>query len=74
MADRCKEMEELQRRHDTFNMYKKVKEVAGLFNKRAPSILVNNAGKTIIEPEEVLIAWSQYIDDQFKDNRPTTTD
>lgn len=56
----------------TFNMYKKVRDVAGLFNKRDPSILVNNAGKTIIDEKEVLNAWSQYINDLFKDNRPIT--
>lgn len=72
MTDRCEEMEDLERRHDTFNMYKKVREVAGLFNKKAPSILMDNAGKTIIDEGEVLNAWIQYIDDLFGDNRPAS--
>jgi len=31
MTDRCREMEELERKHDMFNMYKKVRKVPGLY-------------------------------------------
>jgi len=33
MTERCREMEELERKHDMFNMYKKVRKVAGLLGK-----------------------------------------
>jgi len=56
MTYRCKEMEELERKHDMFYMYKKVREVAGLYTRKSPNMLIDNTGRLIIDEHEVLEA------------------
>lgn len=70
MKEKCMEMEDLENRHDTFNMYKKVREVAGLYNKNTTNMLVDTEGKNILDEKEILGTWLKYINELFDDNRP----
>lgn len=38
-SNKCTEIEELQKRNDTFNMFKKVKEVLGTYRSTANSLV-----------------------------------
>ena len=51
--------------NDLFGIHKKVREVAGLYNKKITNILVDNAGKTIINEREILEIWSKNVIELF---------
>ena len=66
---KCDEIEELQMKHDSFNVHKKVKELAGTQKRKQPSTLYNSEGKIITELEERLKAWWRYVNELFTDER-----
>lgn len=70
MRDMCEEMEEYTYRHDSFNMHRKLKEVAGLFKRRPPMALTDNSNKLIIEEGKIHTAWENYVSELFEDERP----
>jgi len=53
MERECAEVEDLCSKHDTFNMYRKVKEVAGVHRKRTTMTLTNDRDKLILEEQEL---------------------
>ncbi|XP_072375693.1 uncharacterized protein, partial [Diabrotica undecimpunctata] len=65
-------MEELENRYDTFNMYKKVKEAAGIFNKKQTALLKDEHGKVIFEVEDKLKEWENYVTNLFEDDRSSS--
>ena len=70
MEERCEELEELQNKHDLFNMHKKIREVTGNKNKiHQQGILVTNSNKQTIDPEEIETIWTRYIEELFDDDR-----
>lgn len=69
MEERCREMEELQQRHDYFNMYKKVKEVTGRKFQRTPTYLIRDNNQIITEQKELEEEWTEYIKNMFDDER-----
>ncbi|KAI5707314.1 hypothetical protein M8J77_000030 [Diaphorina citri] len=70
LEEECKEMEDLQRKHDSFNLYKKIKELAGLSKRNMNNNLMDEHGHLIINTEDKLKVWKQYIEDLFNDDRP----
>uniref|UniRef100_A0A8D8XFQ8 Craniofacial development protein 2 n=1 Tax=Cacopsylla melanoneura TaxID=428564 RepID=A0A8D8XFQ8_9HEMI len=64
----CREMEELEKKHDTFNMHKKVREVLNTYTKPSTDLEDKN-GKLIITVEDKLKTWEEYILELFNDNR-----
>lgn len=71
LRGKCQEIEALQEKHDNFNLYKKVKEMAGTGQKRyANNILVDDNNKIIIDPEQKMMTWKNYLQNLFNDNRP----
>lgn len=64
----CRELEELEKKHDTFNMHKKVKEVLNTYKKSSTDLEDKN-GKLIITVEDKLKTWEEYILELFSDNR-----
>lgn len=71
-----RQMQRNGRKHDMFNMYNKVREVAGLYTRKTSNMLVDNTGRLFIDEHEVLEAWSGYIAELLDDNRsdqPDTT-
>ena len=66
MDERCKEIEDLNKR-DQQQMYERVKE---LTNKRKPNnnkAIKNTEGNIIMEREEIMKVWAQYIATLFDD-------
>lgn len=70
MRDRCREMEELEERHDAFQMHKKVKEVTGNYKRNQAFPLFDSQNCPVVDEEETKITWEQYIKNLFSDNRP----
>lgn len=69
MTDRCAEIEELDKKYDTFNLHKRIKEVTGNYKTRKSNILLNDDGKIQLNIEEKLQTWKLYIQQLFDDNR-----
>lgn len=68
---KCEEIEELQAKHDSFNIHKKIKELAGTSKQKQLNILYNN-GKIVTEIEQKLEIWKNYITQLFEDERRHT--
>lgn len=51
--ERCSEIEELQRKADTFGLHRKVKEMANIYRKSNKAQLRNDQGKPIKTEEEL---------------------
>lgn len=73
LTEQCTEIEELEAKYDAFNMYKKIKEAAGINNKRKAGQLHNDQGKAIPDLEGKLVEWVKYISDLFNDIRADET-
>lgn len=68
MKQQCEEIEELQRKHDTHNLHKKIKQLTNN-NRRSHNSLVDTKGKIINNDEERISTWEKYITDIFADER-----
>lgn len=64
------EAENFNRIGDSFNLHKKVKEIAGLYDKRPINFIRNDRNKIIIDSEELLETWKTYAANLFNDDRP----
>ena len=69
LSDKCKEIEILQKKHDHFNLHKKVKEMSGLQRKRWGQILRNENNESILGAVGKLKRWKEYIEHLFSDDR-----
>lgn len=67
--EQCRTIEDLDKRHDSFNLHKMIKQVTGKGRKKVSNILKNENGNLIIEPEVRLNTWKEYIEKLFEDNR-----
>lgn len=67
-VNQCKEVEELQKRHDTFNIHKRVKELTAMNTKRSHN-LVDQEGNRILNDRDKLRRWEDYIEELFDDER-----
>lgn len=67
--DACKEIEELQERHDYYNIHKKVREVAGMYKGKRLYQLTNTDNKALNTREEITEEWENYIRNLFHDTR-----
>ncbi|XP_072398276.1 uncharacterized protein [Diabrotica undecimpunctata] len=67
----CHDIEKLENRYDTFNMYKKVKEAADIFNKKQTS-LQDKHGKVIFKVEDKLKEWEHYVTNLFEVDRSSS--
>lgn len=70
LQEDCQEIEALQEKYDSFNMYKKVKETAGLIKPRTICKLTDKQGNLVIDKQDKIKVWSNYISELFKDARP----
>ncbi|KAL3274010.1 hypothetical protein HHI36_015428 [Cryptolaemus montrouzieri] len=50
----CEEMENLDSKHDIFNMHKKLREVGGTFKKQSPPMLTDETNNIILNEAEKL--------------------
>lgn len=66
---KCAEIENLEQKHDNFNLYKKIKEFTHTDRKRIPKKLLDDHGRLITDEEEELKVWNSYIKELFNDER-----
>lgn len=68
-TNKCEEIEVLLKRHDDFNLHRKVKELAGIRKTNHSSIILDKEGKIILDNNRKIERWKQYIQELFKDER-----
>lgn len=66
----CEEIEEYEKRYDSFNMHKRIKEMTGLNKHKVSTVLKNREGKLLTDVNEQLTEWTNYIKILFYDTRP----
>lgn len=76
---KCDEIEELEKKHDTFNLHKLIKEAAGIRRQQHHGIIEDRDGTPITDSEAQLRRWKEYVaetfeEDQREDNRETKID
>ncbi|XP_075151162.1 uncharacterized protein LOC142225273 [Haematobia irritans] len=64
----CLEIERLQKLHDDFNLYRKLKETAGAHRKTSSTVLYNSNNKPVFDIDEKKILWREYIKEVFTDD------
>lgn len=69
MSEQCLEIEELQRRHDDFQLHKRIKELSGNFKKVGAEKLIDDQNKLLLTNEEKKEAWTSYVTEVFSDDR-----
>lgn len=69
LSKECREIEELQAKHDFFNMYKKVKQTTGMQRNNGSGVLTDKNGNFLTSTEEKLKEWKDYVNRLFNDNR-----
>lgn len=67
--DKCKEIEKLVAKNDSFNVHKKVKELAGTNKTKKGNVLLDKNGKIIPDTKGRLERWKEYIQELFDDER-----
>ena len=67
LSERCEEIETLDKKHDTFNVHKKIKEAAGLFKRKTMSIITDNQGNAVWETDAKIKGWKEYIEQLYKE-------
>ena len=67
--DQCEEVEELERQHKIERMHRKIKEVVGKKRLARGNVIKNREGLVVMEIDEVLKRWEEYVKDLFEDNR-----
>lgn len=70
MAEKCQEIETLQNKYDTFNLHKKIKEMTQKNRKHQTSTLKNKENKIIVDLQEKIKTWKEYVEQLFDDIRP----
>ena len=69
MKQRCEIMKELEKKHDSFHLYKEIRYTTGTYRKKIPASLIAEDGKYAIEVREKLQLWTKYIEDLYNDER-----
>ena len=69
MEENCREMEELNNKHDTFNMHKKLKELTGHTRKKIPMVTRNIHGDIQLTEEDKERTWEEYVTNLFAAER-----
>lgn len=69
LNDKCKEIEEYQNKHDSFNVHRKVKEVVGNTRKNTVGNISDEQGNIVFAIEDKLKIWQSYIQNTFRDDQ-----
>lgn len=74
MLEKCQELEELQQKHDTFNLHKKIKDIAGWKCNPVTGFFLDNKKDIATKMSDKLNVWETYIEELFHDDRPEDHD
>lgn len=61
----CEAIEEYEKKYDSFNLHKKIKELTGMAKHKQPRVIKDKNGTLIIDIKQQLLRWSEYIKDLF---------
>ena len=67
--EQCDEVEDMERNHRIESMHKKIKEVIGRKRETRGNVIRNKEGVLVMEIEDVLKRWEEYVKDLFEDDR-----
>ena len=71
MKNQCVEIENLERKHDSYNLHKKVKEAAGMYKSNTMRRWHDENDKIIVDKELKINTWRNYIEQLYEDtSRP----
>ena len=65
LSDQCKEIEENNRMGKTRNLFKKIRDIRGIFHAKMGSIKDGN-GMDLTEAEDVKKRWQEYTEELYK--------
>ncbi|CAF4868095.1 unnamed protein product [Pieris macdunnoughi] len=65
--DKCVRLEELNTKHDSFNLHKEIKEMAGLRKRTNRNTLVDDSGNVLLDIESKKSTWKLYVEEMFAD-------
>lgn len=69
-SNECREIEELEKKYNSLHLHKKVKELAGVKrNSNSNSGLADREGNIILDIDQKLIRWKEYVTELFTDER-----
>lgn len=63
-------MKDFIKRQDTFNMHRKVKEVAQIYRKRIPMTFIDDTNRIIVDEKEMMNMWESHVSKLFRNIRP----
>ena len=69
LSEKCEEIEDLQKKYDSFNVHKKVKEFTGRYRKKAAAVLRDENNDIIVDTEAKLSGWKKYLETVFQNDR-----
>lgn len=73
LSEKCIEIEELDKKYDSFNLHRKIKEMTGHRKSTHSHILKDSEGNIIGDTKEKIKEWTKYIQQLFHDNRADLT-
>ena len=62
LSDQCKEMEENNRKGKTRDLFKKIRDIKGIFHAKMGSIKDRN-GRDLTEAEDIKKRWQEYTEE-----------
>ena len=65
LSDQCKEIEENNRMGKTRDLFKKIRDIKGIFHTKMGSIKDRN-GMDLTEAEDIKKMWQEYMEDLYK--------
>lgn len=69
VAEKCEEIEALQRKHDTYNLHRKVRELTGGVKNKQLGNLTDSGGQIIVDKQTRINTWKEYLGRLFEDQR-----
>lgn len=65
MEEQCAEIEELIKKHDHFNLHKKLKEAGNIYRPAPTATLYADNNQPILNKQEKMETWTNYIHKLF---------
>jgi hypothetical protein len=69
MNQKCRELEEIEKKNDALKVHQKVKEIAGLRRGKIPAKLFSENGKLAVDITDKQTVWIKYVEKMFHDIR-----
>ena len=71
LQNECMEIESLEKKHDTFNLHKKIKAVTGGKSSRSNNSILDTHNNLLHDNERILERWREYMEELFEEEQQT---